>query len=239
MPVTVVVGGQFGSEGKGKVSAHLARTSDVAAIVRVGGPNSGHGAVNAAGSLVALRQLPAGAVRSNATLVLPAGSLIDETILLREIELLKIEPHRLRIDSRASIVTPNHTAREEGDGLRASIGSTGSGTGAALLERIARSPAHVRARDISSLRQYIDNDTAAYMRGLLENGQRVLIEGTQGFGLSIWHSDSFPFATSRDTTAAGFISEAGLAPHDLDDVVLVLRTFPIRVGGNSGPYPTR
>jgi adenylosuccinate synthase len=75
------------------------------------------------------------------------------------------------------------------------------------------------------------------MRRLLDSGQRILVEGTQGFGLSVWHSDSFPFATSRDTTAAGFVSEAGLAPHDVDEVVLVLRTFPIRVGGNSGPLP--
>lgn len=237
MPVTVVVGGQFGSEGKGKVSAHLARASNVSAVVRVGGSNSGHGAVDAEGVLVSLRQLPAGAIRSDATLVLPPGSLIDVTILMREIDLLRIEPDRLRIDSRASIVTSRHTAKEQEDGLRASIGSTESGTGAALLERLGRSPKHIRARDISALRPYIDNDTTAYMRKLLDNGQRILIEGTQGFGLSIWHSDSFPFATSRDTTAAGFVSEAGLAPHDVDDVVLVLRTFPIRVGGNSGPLP--
>jgi adenylosuccinate synthase len=156
---------------------------------------------------------------------------------MREIDLLKVEAHRLRIDSRASIVTSSHAAKEQEDGLRARIGSTASGTGAALLERLARSPEHIRARDISALRPYIEDDTTAYMRKLLDNDQRVLIEGTQGFGLSIWHSNDFPFATSRDTTAAGFVSEAGLAPHDVDDVVMVLRTFPIRVGGNSGPLP--
>src|SRR5690348_15291492 len=102
MPATVVVGGQFGSEGKGKVSAHLARSENVAAVVRVGGPNSGHGAVNAEGSLISLRQLPAGAIRSDATLLLPPGSLIDVAILMQEIDLLKIEPHKLRIDPRAS-----------------------------------------------------------------------------------------------------------------------------------------
>ena len=86
MPVTVVVGGQFGSEGKGKVSAYLAEVTGAAAIVRVGGPNAGHSAVDRSGNLITLRQLPAAAVRSNAVIVLPAGSLINVDILLEEIE---------------------------------------------------------------------------------------------------------------------------------------------------------
>ena len=75
------------------------------------------------------------------------------------------------------------------------------------------------------------------MREHLEAGQRIIIEGTQGFGLSLLHSKYYPFVTSRDTTAAAFVSEAGLSPLDVDDIVLVLRAFPIRVGGNSGPLP--
>jgi adenylosuccinate synthase len=69
---------------------------------------------------------------------------------------------------------------------------------------------------------------------LLIQGNRVVIEGTQGFGLSLWHGSDYPYLTSRDTTAAGFVAEAGLAPHDVDEVIMVLRSFPIRVGGNSG-----
>jgi len=64
----------------------------------------------------------------------------------------------------------------------------------------------------------------------------VIIEGTQGFGLSLLHAADYPYVTSRDTTAAAFVSEAGLSPLDVDDIVLVLRAFPIRVGGNSGPF---
>jgi adenylosuccinate synthase len=78
-------------------------------------------------------------------------------------------------------------------------------------------------------------DTAPILRKLLREGQRVVVEGTQGFGLSLLHSPFYPYATSRDTTAAGAISEAGVSPRDVDDVVLVLRTDPIRVAGNSGP----
>ena len=72
---------------------------------------------------------------------------------------------------------------------------------------------------------------------MLEQRRRIVIEGTQGFGLSVLHSPYYPFTTSRDTTAASFVSEAGLSPMDVDDIALVIRAFPIRVGGNSGPLP--
>jgi adenylosuccinate synthase len=62
------------------------------------------------------------------------------------------------------------------------------------------------------------------------------VEGTQGSGLSLYHSSYYPKATSRDTNAAGFVSEVGLSPRLVSEVVLVLRTFPIRVAGaQAGP----
>lgn len=233
MPVSVVVGGQFGSEGKGKVSAFLAKTRAASALVRVGGPNSGHTAVDPEGRSWSFRQIPAAVTQSDAPVILPAGSLIDVGILLQEVKDYGLPPHRLRIDGKASIVTDEHK-RMEAD-LVSQIGSTSSGTGAALKERIARSPGHRRAFDVPELQPYVEADTSSYLRSLLKLNERIIVEGTQGFGLSLWQSDVYPFATSRDTTAAAFIAEAGLAPHDVDEVVLVLRTFPIRVGGNSGP----
>ena len=65
----------------------------------------------------------------------------------------------------------------------------------------------------------------------------MVVEGTQGFGLSLLHGGFWPKATSRDTTAAAFLAEAGLSPLDVDDVTLVIRCHPIRVAGNSGPLP--
>src|SRR5262249_52923969 len=62
------------------------------------------------------------------------------------------------------------------------------------------------------------------------------IEGTQGFGLSLLHGPAYPFVTARDTTAAGFAAEVGISPRDVSAVIMVLRTFPIRVGGPSGPF---
>ena len=62
----------------------------------------------------------------------------------------------------------------------------------------------------------------------------VVVEGTQGFGLSLYHAREWPYRTSRDTTAHSFLGEVGLGVRDFD-VILTVRTFPIRVGGRSGP----
>lgn len=117
-----------------------------------------------------------------------------------------------------------------------SIGSTGSGTGAAVKQRISRNQELRFAKDEPLLQKYLA-PAVLFMREQLDNGKRIIIEGTQGFGLSLLHSPYYPYVTSRDTTAAGFVSETGLSPLDVDEVVLTIRAYPIRVGGNSGPLP--
>ena len=69
----------------------------------------------------------------------------------------------------------------------------------------------------------------------IDHGHSIIVEGTQGFGLSLLHGSVYPFVTSRDTTASGFASEVGISPRDISAIVMVVRTFPIRVGGTSGP----
>src|SRR5207302_5989462 len=58
--------------------------------------------------------------------------------------------------------------------------------------------------------------------------RRVFLEGTQGTGLSLFHGD-FPYVTSRDTTVAGCLAEAGISPSRVRKVIMVCRTYPIRV----------
>ncbi len=146
----------------------------------------------------------------------------------------QLSPNRLIIDPNAVIITNSERADEERSGLRASIGSTLSGTGAAVLSRAKRDGTARLARDEPSLSRFI-RSAAPYLRERLSKDERVIIEGTQGFGLSVLHSSHYPYATSRDTSAAGFVSEAGISPLDVDDVTLVIRAFPIRVAGHSGP----
>lgn len=236
MSVTVVVGGQFGSEGKGKVAYELARQKNVAAVVRVGGSNSGHTIIDPEGKERKFRALPTASIIPNMISIIAAGSYVDPDILLAEIRETGVRADQVIIDPKAVIITKDDKQLEANSSLGQSIGSTQSGTGAAVMARIQRSDDTVFAKDIDSLVPYIKN-TRSYMRDLLKNDKRILIEGTQGFGLSVLHSDHYPFVTSRDTTAAGFVAEAGLSPLDIDEVVMVIRAFPIRVAGNSGPLP--
>lgn len=236
MPVTVIVGGQFGGEGKGKVAHFLAQDMGAKVAVRVGGSNSGHTVIDPSGNTLILRQLPTPSILPNVTCVLGAGSYIDVDILFAEIALTGLSPDRLYIDPNAIVVTENEIISEKNSTLRDSIGSTQSGTGAAVMRRISRDGSALSAKDDERLSQFI-RPVVPYMRNLLSQGERIIIEGTQGFGLSLLHSPYYPYTTSRDTSAAAFVSETGLSPMDVDDIVLVIRTYPIRVSGNSGPLP--
>jgi adenylosuccinate synthase len=235
MPISVVVGGQFGSEGKGKVSLHIALRPDVAAVVRVGGTNSGHTAVGPDGTTWALRQLPASILAPNTIAVLPAGAIIDPEIFFREVRDLGLGPDRVYVSKYATLIAAIDKAAELSSGLTDQIGSTGSGTGAALMRRMLRRAGEpILAQHCADLAPFL-KDTDAFMSALLSSGKRIVIEGSQGFGLSLLHGGYYPNSTSRDTTAGTFVGEAGLSPRDVDDIVLVIRTYPIRVAGASGP----
>lgn len=234
MSVQIIVGGQYGSEGKGKVAAWYCAKVGARATVRVGGPNSGHTVFDADSSKLVLRMLPAGAVVNYGTeAILPAGSYINVDVLLQEIKDTEINPDWVKIDPNAFIISDSDKEGEFAMNLEASIGSTLSGTGMSLIRRISRVNPTVMAKDIPELSRFI-TDTKQYMRTLLNQHYNIVIEGTQGYGLSNYHSDEYPYVTARDTTAAGFLSETGLSPMDVDHIIMVIRAFPIRVGGHSG-----
>jgi adenylosuccinate synthase len=235
MPITVVVGGQYGGEGKGKAVAHLCRNRRFDVAVRCGGPNSGH-TITLNGRQVVLRQVPAGVVNPSTKLLLAAGCLLDQDVLFKEIELFSLNPSRLEIDRNAVIVDKDYAQREKEAQLDNDIGSTCTGTGFAVAERALRKREVRLAKDTPSLKPYLTEVSKEIMTHH-KSGKRIVVEGTQGFGLSVYHSPYYPYATSRDTTASGFLSEAGISPLAVSDVVMVLRTFPIRVGGRSGPLP--
>jgi len=235
MPIVVVVGGQFGGEGKGKVTAHLCREHGFDVAVRCGGPNSGH-TVTINGKQVVLRQIPAGVVNPYTKLFLVVGCLIDLDVLLKEIDSFNLTSDRLKIDRNAVIIDSKYKEEEEKVGLRDRIGSTCSGTGIAVAKRALRVNGVKLAKDVPELKPYLTDVSREVLKAHLD-GRKIVIEGTQGFGLSVYHSPYYPYATSRDTTASGFISEVGISPLAVSDIIMVIRTFPIRVGGNSGPLP--
>jgi adenylosuccinate synthase len=240
MPISIVVGGQFGSEGKGKVALEIVRrSSDPVTVIRVGGPNSGHTAYDRQGRRWALRQMPAACIDCNVDVFFPAGSYLDVELLLQEIAELGYPRDRIFISHHANVITKQHKDWEADAGLISAIGSTGSGVGAAVMASIAREAKgfplrSFHAREHSSLQPFLC-DTTTSLHGRLQLNHRIVVEGTQGFGLSLLDGGYWPKATARSVTAASALAEAGLSPRYVDDVTMVIRTFPIRVAGDSGP----
>lgn len=233
MSVIVVVGAQYGGEGKGKIVSYLSVRDDAGYVVRCGGPNSGH-TVYYDGQVFRLRLLPAGFVNSRARLLLAAGSIINLKILEEEIRLSGIDRSRVGIDYNSAIITNADAQSELELGLRNKIGSTLSGTGIAVANRALRNGAIKLARDVLEAKAYL-TDVAAEINAAIDEGETCIIEGTQGFGLSLYHAECYPYATSRDTTASAFLSEVGVSPMKVSSIIMAVRTFPIRVEGNSGP----
>jgi adenylosuccinate synthase len=241
--VDVIVGGEYGSEGKGNVASYIAPEYQL--LVRVGGPNAGHKVYAPSGEQFAHRLLPSGTLATDAPLLIGPGAVLDVETLTDEIGRCNtvapesVDAERLSIDPQAMIIS-RADVRAEKD-LKAAIGSTGKGVGAATARRITgrvRSPGGVRmAREVEELKPYI-RDASEVLDAAFARGDRILLEGTQGSALSLYHS-AYPYVTSRDTTVSGCLAEAGIPPSRVRKILMVCRSFPIRVenpaGGSSGP----
>lgn len=230
--VDVLVGGQYGSEGKGNIVAYLAREYDV--LVRVGGPNAGHTVATNKGKFTH-HLLPSGSGFTTGTLLLGPGITINVRGLLDEIKRLGIKPGRLFIDPQASIIEDGDV-KEERKGVVGTIASTGSGSGAAkarrILHRGIKNKVVRLAKNIKSLQPFIGS-TAEQLELAYRAGKSILLEGTQGSGLSLYHGE-YPHVTSRDTNVAGCLAEAGISPSRVRKILMVVRTTPIRVANPDG-----
>jgi adenylosuccinate synthase len=113
--------------------------------------------------------------------------------------------------------------------LKEKIGSTGSGTGPANSDRAMR--VLKMAKDFDSLSSLI-TDVPQEINSALDKNQNVLVEGTQGTFLSLWHG-TYPFVTSKDVTASGICADVGLGPTKVDEVIVVFKSYVTRVG--TGP----
>lgn len=232
--ISVVVGGQYGSEAKGHVAAQLHARTHHRLGVRIGGPNAGHTVIDKNGVRFPLRTIPvAAAVDHDTELVIAAGSEIDLHVLLEEITALENAGHpvreRLMIDPQATVISEEHKQQEAE--LIAKVGSTGKGIGAARAARMMRT-APVAADSIL-LEPYLI-DTSSVLNQYHRNGHDILIEGTQGYHLGL-HAGHYPQSTTNDCRAIDCVAQAGVTPLRLPDIWLVFRTYPIRVAGNSGP----
>ncbi len=223
--LTVVVGGFFGDEGKGKISAYLGLADNVGGAVRCGSINAGH-TVTYGARKWKLRIIPSAFLNEGAKLLIPAGALVRLDVLINEIKATNTKG-RVFLDFNTGVIEDTHVEREREDlRLTSEIGSTLQGVGAAMCDRALR-----RLKPACSFRKLSEMliNVSEAVIDLVEKGNNVLIEGTQGTFLSLYHG-TYPYVTSRDTTASAFASEVGIGPKHIDEVVVVFKAFMTRVG---------
>ncbi len=247
--INMVLDLQYGSTGKGLIAGWMAKRHDYDTVVCAFATNAGHTYIDIErGINMMTQQLPT-AISSptvKSVLIGPGAAICADTL---EGELDRyahmMVGKRLMIHPQAAVVEQYHADYELGDG-RTKMGSTAKGVGEAYIERMRRNPATnntVRNRWATSaprLLKYVV--TEHEYRETLNTSQHVLIEGAQGFSLSMYHGQ-YPYVTSRDVTPWQVAADCGLpfkwAPYI--KIIGTLRTMPIRVNnrdGSSGPcYP--
>jgi adenylosuccinate synthase len=238
-PITIVQGAQYGSEAKGTIAGWLATTRHYDFAVRTGAINAGH-TVYYKGKPYAMQQLPVAWVNPEVKLVIGPGAYVHLPTLNREVDMIREatgeDPfHRILIDQRACV----HGEGCEEESALANrhhlIGATGKGCAEAVVHKIVDRG----VRDLTMKRWHPEwnyTDTPEMLTKAYDEGASIMLEGTQGELLD-FHLGPWPYVTSRQTTPAAWIAEAGLSPTLGYELVLVARTFPIRVAGNSGPLP--
>jgi len=204
--------------------------------MRVGGPNAGHTVFEKPFKHV-FHLLPSGTYRApNAKLLIGPGAVLNLEKILEEIRTFGIDKDRLLIDENAIIISQKDIDYETA--IKDNISSTAQGVGVAtagnILARLLGDDKHKAKHFIKELRPFLGSTHNA-LESLFKDGKRVLLEGTQGTGLSLHHG-IYPYVTSRDTTVSGCLSEAGISPKRVRKIIMVTRTYPIRVGGHSGPF---
>jgi adenylosuccinate synthase len=262
MPAIVLVGAQWGDEGKGKATDLLGDRVDY--VVRYqGGNNAGHTVVIGDESY-ALHMLPSGVLSPDVVPVIGNGVVIDPQVLLDEIDGLAARD----VDCGKLQVTERHLGS-------AKIGTTGRGIGPAYGDKIAR--VGIRVQDLfdpgilrkklelvlrdknqifskvynrrgidpqavaddyeryaERLRPYVA-DTGLVLGRALDAGKVVLLEGAQATMLDVDHG-TYPFVTSSSPTAGGACAGSGIGPTRITEVLGIVKAYTTRVG--EGPFPT-
>jgi adenylosuccinate synthase len=227
MPCTVTIGGFYGDEGKGKIIAYLAINDNYNVAARGGvGPNAGHTFVQN-NKEYKVRMLPSAVLNKDTRLLIGAGVLVEPNILLKEINTFNATD-RAFIDFQCGIIEQNHQEQDKKDNhLKEIVGTTGSGTGPANSDRALRKLK--LAKDVPEIALFLE-DVSNSINYSIDNKENVLIEGTQGTFLSLYHG-IYPYVTSKDVTASAICSDVGVGPKKIDEVLIVFKSYVTRVGG--------
>ncbi len=145
MPLDIIIGAQWGDEGKGRIVDLLSAQAEVVARFN-GGDNAGH-TVTVRDQTFKLHLVPSGIIHAHTTAVIGNGVVINPETLLSEIDMLRshgirVDAQRLRLSHAAHLITPAHRALDRAQEMargKGSIGTTGRGIGPAYTDRAARS----------------------------------------------------------------------------------------------------
>lgn len=251
----VVIGAQWGDEGKGKIVDYLAERAKY--VVRyAGGPNAGHTIV-VDGKEYALHQVPSGILHPDKSVFLGAGMVIDPEALFNELQMLKDNgidwEGRVFISDRAHIILPRYRQmdKDRDAARKRPIGTTGRGIGIAYAEKAERDGLRLADLDWAAKMAEYDGEDKAYLDTYKERllamrvdltakmyefrDDNILFEGAQGAMLDI-DSGTYPYVSSGASCAAGAATGCGIGPHDLDVIMGVFKAYQTRVG--NGPMPT-
>lgn len=194
--VNLVLDGQIGSTGKGKIGGYICLHDKPEWAACVYSPNAGHTFVDDDGKAVLVKQIPQGVVNPSTRLIIGPDSAINLDVLKKEIEEHQLTNSRLFISDRALIIT-NEDIEWEKDNL-ARIASTFQGVGAAKARKVRRDSGVVLTRDIEWLKPFLC-DTTALIHKRLAAGDTVFMEGHQGSGLDINHGIEYPYCLHGNT----------------------------------------
>jgi adenylosuccinate synthase len=171
--------------------------------------------------------LPSAALNSTTRLLIGAGVLVNPKVFLNEVAMFSAED-RTFVDAHCGIIEQAHIERDNQEShLKREVGTTGTGTGPANADRALR--ILKLAKDIKELSLYIE-DVSNSVNFALDNKEKVIVEGTQGTYLSLFHG-GYPYVTSKDVTASGICSDVGIGPKKVDEVLVVFKAYITRVGG--------
>ncbi|GMO18336.1 MAG: adenylosuccinate synthase [Spirochaetaceae bacterium] len=252
---TVVIGAQWGDEGKGKIVDYLAKKADV--IVRfAGGANAGHTIVYN-NEEYALHLIPSGVIHPEKKVILGAGMVIDPKALFDEISMLESRgvktKGRLFVSDRAHIVLPGYIKidKELDAARKTPIGTTGRGIGITYSMKSRRDGIRIadlcwkekllelKDEDRVFLEPFIPDlqamsiDMCSYFAECCA-GANVLFEGAQGALLDL-DLGTYPFVSSGVSAAAGAALGGMTGPRSIDRILGVFKAYSTRVG--NGPFP--
>ena len=251
----VVMGAQWGDEGKGKIVDYLAE--DAKYVCRfAGGANAGHTIV-VDGKKYALHQVPSGILHPDKAVYLGSGMVIAPDALFDELHMLTENgirwEGRVFISDRAHIVLPCYREmdKKRDSERRQPIGTTGRGIGTAYSQKSERDGIRLADLDWDDKMNALDDADKDFLRPYIDRllamrvdiasemwknrSENILFEGAQGAMLDL-DSGTYPFVSSGASCSAGAATGGGIGPRAIDKIYGVFKAYETRVG--NGPMPT-